>query len=227
MGYGPFGKVPIYVIGELGAMIHRFSKDSDRIDLISFIFGPGIIYYPIPLIQLGTSIGISWVNNSTNLPVEFYKSESGVAANISAAIDLGKRNHGCLIGLKYFYSTNRLEVSNVDQVSQMVSIFVKYAYRKKVSSIEDEETVSRKQSKKKQVANKSQSSFRTFAVKNFDKIVEDNQSEGGEHLNSLILLMESEGTPKDEALILIKRAIRKSNGDAESFANELESSAVE
>jgi hypothetical protein len=37
--------------------------------------------------------------------------------------------------------------------------------------------------------------------------------------------MESEGTPKDEALLLIKRALRKSNGNAEAFANELENSA--
>jgi hypothetical protein len=225
IGYGPFGKAPIYVIGELSAMVHNFSKNSDYVDFTSFLLGPGIIYYPMPLMQLGASIGYSWLNNDSNLPMEFYKSNGGVAGNISVAIDLGKRKHGCLIGLKYFYATNRLKVSDVDQNSSMVSVFVKYAFRKKVSSlVDEEEAVSRKQAKKNN-QQKTQSSFRTFAVKNFEKIVENDQNDGGEHLNSLILLMESEGIPKDEALLLIKRSIRKSNGDAEGFANELENSA--
>jgi len=75
-----------------------------------------------------------------------------------------------------------------------------------------------------QKAKASNSSIRNFAVKSYDKIVKDSQKGNGEHLNSLILLMESEGVPKDESLPLIKRAIRKSNGNAEVFGNEIESS---
>jgi hypothetical protein len=73
-------------------------------------------------------------------------------------------------------------------------------------------------------AKASNSSIRNFAVKSYDKIAKDSQKGSGEHLNSLILLMESEGVPKDEALPLIKRALRKSNGNAEAFGDEIENS---
>jgi hypothetical protein len=71
---------------------------------------------------------------------------------------------------------------------------------------------------------KGNSSIRNFAIKSYDKIVKDNQKGKGDHLNSLILLLESEGMPKDESMLLIKKAIRKSNGNAEVFADEIENS---
>ncbi|MCL1967674.1 MAG: hypothetical protein FWF67_07295 [Fibromonadales bacterium] len=71
---------------------------------------------------------------------------------------------------------------------------------------------------------KGNSSIRSFAVKSYDKIVKDNQKGKGDHLNSLILLLESEGIPKDESMLLIKKAIRKSNGNAEIFGDEIENS---
>jgi hypothetical protein len=75
-----------------------------------------------------------------------------------------------------------------------------------------------------QKAKTNNSSVRNFAVKSYDKIAKDNQKGGGEHLNSLILLMETEGIPKEESLPLIKRALRKSNGNAEIFGEEIENS---
>jgi hypothetical protein len=71
---------------------------------------------------------------------------------------------------------------------------------------------------------KQASPVRNFAVKSYSQISKDSQKGSGEYLNSLILLMESEGIPKDEALPLIKRALRKSNGKAEVFGDELEKS---
>jgi len=71
---------------------------------------------------------------------------------------------------------------------------------------------------------KGNSSIRNFAVKSYDKIVKDNQKGKGDHLNSLILLLEAEGIPKDESMLLIKKAIRKANGNAEVFADEIENS---
>jgi len=68
------------------------------------------------------------------------------------------------------------------------------------------------------------SSIGSFAVKSYEKIVRDDQNGGGEHINSLILLMESEGISREEATLIIKRAIRKSNGNAEKFGNEIENS---
>jgi TolA-binding protein len=67
-------------------------------------------------------------------------------------------------------------------------------------------------------------SVRNFAIKSYGRIVEDDRNGGGEHLRSLILLMESEGVERDEALLLIKRALRRANGNAEVFGNELENS---
>jgi len=71
---------------------------------------------------------------------------------------------------------------------------------------------------------KQASPIRNFAVKSYSQISKDSQKGSGEYLNSLILLMESEGIPKDEAQPLIKRALRKSNGNAEVFGDELEKS---
>jgi hypothetical protein len=194
---------------------------------ISYLLGPGIVFYPARNLQLGASFGLS--------PIIGYDGNyEGHAYNFSIAYDFFNRNHGLLLGMK-FYNTHGKATSTYDDYgyyddrgdkieTSTISIFVKYAYRKKRPSIEDEE---RKQPVKMKQVIKQQSSFRNFAVKNFDKIAEDNQNGGGEYLNSLILLMENEGIAKDEALILIKRAIRKSNGNAEGFANELENSSAE
>jgi hypothetical protein len=131
-GYGPFGNVPLYVVGELGGIGHRIYDSSDYIQFNSYIIGPGVIFYPIPLIQLGLSIGYSFVANQTDIPgYLLYDSKGGFAWNISAAVDLGKGNHGCLIGIKYFNANNILETSNVDEKSSFIGVFVKYTYRKK------------------------------------------------------------------------------------------------
>jgi len=132
-GYGPFGTIPLYVVGEVGGIGHRIYDSSDYIQFNSYIIGPGVIFYLIHLIQLASSIGYSFVANQNNMAElgEMYKSKYGFAWNISAAIDLGKRNHGCLIGVKYFYTNNTLEVSNAVEQASMIGIFVKYAYRKK------------------------------------------------------------------------------------------------
>jgi hypothetical protein len=172
------------------------------------------------------------------MPITMDKSDGGTAWSISAAVDLGSGNHGCLIGLRYFSATNSLKVTGVDQNSSMVGVFVKYAYRKKISSLADEESTSRNPSNRTQqvvyepepVANnpqKPQSSIRNFAVKNYSEIAKENQNGNGEYLNSLILLMDSENVPKDEALLLIKRALRKADGNAEVFGDEIEKSLSE
>ncbi|MDR2727964.1 MAG: hypothetical protein LBB56_02440 [Chitinispirillales bacterium] len=74
---------------------------------------------------------------------------------------------------------------------------------------------------------KQQNSVKSFAEKNYSKIANDNQKGSGEYLSSLILLMENEGIPKDEALLLVKKALRKSNGKAGIFGNEIEQSLSE
>jgi hypothetical protein len=132
-GYGPIGGMPLYIVGELAGMGHRIYDSSAYIQFNSYIIGPGIIFYPIPLIQLGASIGYSWVSNDTDLSWRRYlvDSDSGFAWNISAAVDFGKSNHGFLIGIKYFYANNTLEITNAEQKESMVGVFIKYAYRHK------------------------------------------------------------------------------------------------
>jgi len=68
------------------------------------------------------------------------------------------------------------------------------------------------------------SAVKNFAVKSYARIAGDDKKGGGEHFNSLVLLMESEGVPKEEASVLIKRALRRANGNAEVFGNEIEKS---
>jgi hypothetical protein len=135
-GYGPFGNIPLYVVGELAGMGHRIYDSDNYLQFNSYIIGPGVIFYPIPLIQLGLSLGYSFVSNQTDIPnYGMYDSKGGFAWNISAAIDLGKGNHGCLIGIKYFNANNTLETSNADEKASMIGIFVKYTYRKKAQSL--------------------------------------------------------------------------------------------
>jgi hypothetical protein len=135
-GYGPFGNIPLYVVGELGGMGHRIYDSSDYVQFNSYIIGPGVIFYPIPLIQLGLSLGYSWVSNQADISgFTMYNSKGGFAWNISAAFDLGRGNHGCLIGVKYFNANNTLRTSNADEKASMVGIFIKYTYRKKAPSL--------------------------------------------------------------------------------------------
>jgi hypothetical protein len=138
LGYGPLGNAPVYLVWELSAMGHRIYDSSDFVQYNSYLFGPGVIFYPIPLLQLGASIGYSFVANQTSSPyITMDKSDGGSAYNISAALDFGGGNHGLLVGLKYFSATNRLNPSGDDQNSSMVGIFVKYAYRHKSVSLEE------------------------------------------------------------------------------------------
>ncbi|MCL2722708.1 MAG: hypothetical protein FWD47_15370 [Treponema sp.] len=131
IGYGPVADKPLYIVGETGGIGHRFDDGSDYIQFNSYLIGPGVIYYPIPLVQLGFSVGLSWIANQTNMPMLMFDSDGGYAYNFSAAVDLGNSNHGCLIGLKYTSTTNELQISRVSQKSSMIGLFVRYTYRKK------------------------------------------------------------------------------------------------
>jgi hypothetical protein len=135
-GYGPFGNIPVYVVGELAGMGHRIWDSSNYMQFNSYIIGPGVIFYPVPLIQLGLSLGYSFISNQTDIPgMTMYDGKGGFAWNISAAFDLGKGNHGFLLGLKYFGANNTLKVSNAEEQASMIGVFIKYAYRKKAPSL--------------------------------------------------------------------------------------------
>ena len=138
LGYGPISGVPFYIAGALGGIGHRFEDSYNYLQFNSYLIGPSVIFYPVSLLQLSASGGFSWIANDTDVTgVSFYDSDSGYAFDISAALDLGQGNHGFLLGAKYFRAVNTLETSGAEEVSSMVSIFVKYAYRHKLKSGSD------------------------------------------------------------------------------------------
>jgi hypothetical protein len=99
------------------------------------MLGPGVIFYPIPSLQIAASLGYSFVGNETSL--NRYKmvyesdSKSGFAGDISVAFDLGAGNHGLLTGIRFFTSSNTLENSGLVQNNTMISLFLRYAFRHK------------------------------------------------------------------------------------------------
>ncbi|MDR0550623.1 MAG: hypothetical protein LBG72_01250 [Spirochaetaceae bacterium] len=139
-GFGPFGRIPLYIAAEAGGIGHRISYNADFIQLNSYLLGGGIIFYPVSFLQLAADIGYSYTGNSTSLEDRImYKSKGGFAYNASLAFDLGTGNHGCLFGLRYFAAINTLE-NGAKQDQAGLSIFVKYAYRHKVKPLAKDES---------------------------------------------------------------------------------------
>jgi len=131
LGYGPIAGISLYIVGEFSGITHVI-KGFDDLQCTSVLIGPGIIFYPIPLIQFGASIGYSYVGINTNLPAIPHYGKGGIAWNVYVAIDLGKKNHGLLIGLKYTRANNPLEISEAETMSSLISLIAKYAYRHKI-----------------------------------------------------------------------------------------------
>jgi hypothetical protein len=127
-GYGPFGGIPLYVVGEFGGMGHRFDDGADYVQFNSYLAGGGVIFYPIPLLQLAGSIGYSWTGNQSSLGS--MANGNGFAWNVSIAADWGKRKHAALVGIKIGGSTNTLSTS-VKQNMLHVGAFFRYAFRNK------------------------------------------------------------------------------------------------
>ena len=133
-GYGPIANLPFYIVGNIVGVGHRFDDGSYHIQFNSYLIGPGIIFYPIPLIQLAGSIGFSFISNQTNVPgFIFYGNDGlGFAGDISVALDFSRGNHGFLLGVRYFGAVNTLEISNVKQNSSGFTVFGRYAFREKM-----------------------------------------------------------------------------------------------
>jgi len=147
-GYGPFGNIPLYIAGELTWLSHiisgsiKISEDVTKFVSTTtkpIIFGIGVLFYPIPLIQLGTSFCLAYsgfIGDSKFFAavsdLADFDDQLGFAWNISLAVDLGKKNHGCLIGIKYWYE----DISRKESVNtHALGFFIKYAFRKKAPSL--------------------------------------------------------------------------------------------
>jgi len=149
IGYGPIGNIPVYAVAVVGS-------EGLSSDIIGYgFYGLGAIFYPIPLIQLGASLGVAstgynyYILKST-MPENYTENDEkvGFGWNISAAVDLGKGNHGLLLGLQYIGAVTQFSALywpaftslddykgypiNASVITTSFSIFVKYAYRKKL-----------------------------------------------------------------------------------------------
>ena len=133
-GYGPFGRVPLFIVGNFGGIGHRIYDKNNYIQFNSYIAGAGVIFYPIKWLQLALDAGMSWGVNQTDIPgiIMYNTSGIGFAWDVSIAADLGGPKHGFLIGLKYIAAYNTLETSKADINSSVLGIFFKYAYRNKL-----------------------------------------------------------------------------------------------
>jgi hypothetical protein len=143
IGYGPFnmGIGPLYVVADLGLIQHSVYNrlyNDDNVNFNTFTMGPSIIFYPLSSIQIGLSAGVSVTTvemTKENIEIE---SDLGYMYSLSAAYDFGANvktsirevlgNHSFLIGIKYQGARNPTYVSGKDIKTEMLGIFIKYAY---------------------------------------------------------------------------------------------------
>jgi len=131
-GFGPIGYLPAYVVAEWGWLWHRVYDAvlSARID--SYLAGVGVVVYPVRLVQFGCTIGYSYRKCETNASAYAIDvGNGGLGWNVSAALDLGKRNNGILAGVKYQRSERKVLMFDSLMESSGLLFFVKYAFRQK------------------------------------------------------------------------------------------------
>ncbi|MDR0516072.1 MAG: hypothetical protein LBH25_03410 [Fibromonadaceae bacterium] len=143
IGYGPFGLGigPLYVVADLGMIEHNifnYLDGDDKVNFITYTFGPSVAFYPVSSIQIGLSAGVSVTTVEMikeNLEID---SDLGYMYSVSAAYDFGANltasikelvgNHSLLIGVKHVGAKNPTYVSGKNIKTEMQSIFIKYAY---------------------------------------------------------------------------------------------------
>jgi len=158
IGFGPLGNVPIYIVGDFNTNI-LFNNSEDR-NYTANNLGLGVIFYPLPLVQLGASFGVNLLPDFARFfetPPNTFTNDTGFGWNVSAAIDLGKRNHGILIGLKYFGAINSWAQTYKDNISDSMiategtlqttsfTVFTKYAFRRKTDQTATEQVARERQ----------------------------------------------------------------------------------
>jgi len=102
MGYRPHDTLPLYFVGSICFYFPY-----------SYIFGIGLVYYPIPMLQLAGSMGVSISPGR----------ERGLAYDISLALDTGGRKNGFLMGTKFFNALHGRDFYFA------IGVFARYAYR--------------------------------------------------------------------------------------------------
>jgi len=124
VGYGPT-EMPLYLVGVMQLLTHRMSDSyGDYFTFRSGLIGPGLVYYPMPNVQVAGSFGYSFVSNDTSLAYNMYGSQKGTAWDASIAYCLST---GLMIGARYMSAKNTLEVTGAEQHSTLISVFIRYA----------------------------------------------------------------------------------------------------
>lgn len=152
-GYGPFDNIPLYIVLEATLAYHYVMDEHDSPVYRKYVFssamvGPGIIFYPIPFIQLGSSVCYTSTSAQEKITIRSVyddihmkddSSISGLAWNVSLAIDVGilwNGKHSVLLGVNYSYLNDVFKQASFgDWSSSRIGIFLKYAYRQKPLSL--------------------------------------------------------------------------------------------
>jgi len=121
---------PVFLVLAGGSLGHRFYNSDDYLQINSYYLGPGIIYYPIGIIQIAASLGYTFNIIDTSLQ-DTYATNGGIAGDLSLAVDLGRRLSGFLLGVKGTGAVTLLEVTNDFFISTGLTIFTRYSLRKK------------------------------------------------------------------------------------------------
>jgi len=131
IGFGIDGYIPIYVIAEYGGVGHRIFGDfkEEYVQFDSYIIGPGVIVYLARNLQIGGTIGYSYVKNQTNIEgLDLPEKKDGKAWNVYGAFDIGGERRGILLGVKYFVSEDALSGG---ERNTMLGVFIKYVIRRR------------------------------------------------------------------------------------------------
>jgi hypothetical protein len=113
-------------------------------------FGAGVIFYPIPMLQLGASLGLAVGSYKEDISYtewywsdwgDYHESESysgsydissSIAFNMSAAFDIAlSENHGLLAGVRFFRSGGKISGGghSVSTSTQTIGAFARYRYK--------------------------------------------------------------------------------------------------
>ena len=110
----PLLPFPTYLVGSIQGMGQRFTIPGYYSDYYiqynSYVIGPGLTIYPLPMINLGASLGYAFTSNQTDLPGGMLGSEGGFGMELSGGYEM-KFNHAnnLLVGVKYVATATDLE----------------------------------------------------------------------------------------------------------------------
>ena len=138
IGIAPKRKMPLFLVMDLDWTGHRFIDDyGEYIQYSSVLFGPGLVYYPKDSLQLAATAGISVASYKESWTDAKKSYEGGVGWSTSAALDIGGKKKGTLLGVKYLTTFNDIIYWDdfeaayfvYHQKNSVFSVFVRFVSR--------------------------------------------------------------------------------------------------